>query len=73
MAIYSPWGMSSQRKYYLFAAAVFGIGALLAIVGGDYTALFIFVVLGLTMLGIQARVDVWMENRRPTDRSGSGE
>ena len=65
--------MSSQRKYYLAAAAFFGIGAVLAIVGGDYTALFVFVVLCLTMLGIQARVDAWMENRRPSDRSGSGD
>ena len=64
--------MSSQRKYYLFAAVVFGIGAVLAVIGGDYTALFIFVVLGLTMLGIQARVDAWMENRRPSDRPGAG-
>ncbi len=63
--------MSAQRKYYLFAAVVFAIGAVLAVIGGAYTALFVFTVLALTMFAVQARVDVWIETRRPTDRSGA--
>ncbi len=63
--------MSSQRKYYLFAAVVFSVGAILAVIGGAYTALFVFLVLAATMFGVQARVDVWMEARRPSDRPGA--
>lgn len=60
--------MTAQRKYYLFAAAVFTIGAILAIVGGDYTALAIFAVLALMMFWIQSRVDRFVEQRYPSDR-----
>lgn len=63
--------MSAQRKYYLFAAAVFTVGAILAVIGGAYTALFVFTVLALTMFAVQARVDVWIEARRPSDRTGT--
>lgn len=58
--------MSAQRKYYLFAAAVFGVGAILAIIGGAYGALAIFVVLAMMMLWVQSRVDRFMEDRRPS-------
>lgn len=60
--------MTAQRKYYLFAAAVFTIGAILAVIGGDYTALAIFTVLALMMFWIQSRVDRFVEQRYPSDR-----
>lgn len=63
--------MSAQRKYYLFAAVVFCIGAVIAVAGGAYTALFVFLVLAATMFGVQARVDTWIETRRPSDRPGA--
>ncbi|MBJ7473057.1 MAG: hypothetical protein JHD16_17260, partial [Solirubrobacteraceae bacterium] len=55
--------MSTQRKYYVFAAVVFTIGAILAVIGGDYVALGIFVVLALMMTWIQSRVDRFIEQR----------
>lgn len=69
---YSPSGMTAQRKYYLFAAAVFTIGAILAVIGGDYTALAIFTVLALMMFWIQSRVDRFVEQRYPSDRQPAG-
>lgn len=59
--------MSAQRKYYLFAATIFSIGAVLAIVGGDYVALGIFVVLAAMMFWIASRVDRFIGDRHPDD------
>lgn len=64
--------MTAQRKYYLFAAVVFTIGAILAIVGGDTTALVIFVILAGMMFWIQSRVDRFVAQRRPDDPSIAG-
>lgn len=57
--------MTTQRKYYLFAAVVFTIGAVLAIVGGAYGALVIFTVLAMMMFWVQSRVDRFIEARHP--------
>lgn len=58
---------SSQRKLYLFAAACFAIGAVLAIVQSKWNALVVFTVLLLMMLWIQWRVDKLLAERRPEE------
>ena len=57
--------MSAQRKYYLFAAACFSIGAILALASAAYPALAIFLVLTAMMLWIQSRADRFIDERRP--------
>lgn len=63
--------MSTTRKYYILTAAIFTVGAILAIVKGQGVALVIFVGLTLMMLWIQSRVDRVIEDRRPSDRPGA--
>ena len=57
--------MSTQRKLYLFAALCFAIGAILAVVQGAWGSFAVFLVLLASMLWIQWRVDVLIDQRRP--------
>lgn len=59
--------MSTQRKLYLFAAACFTIGAILAVSKSQWGALAIFTVLAAMMFWIQWRVDTLLAQRRPDE------
>jgi uncharacterized membrane protein len=65
--------MSATRKYYILSAAIFAIGAVLAVVKAQPVALGIFAGLFLMMLWIQSRVDRIVEERYPSDRESSGD
>lgn len=58
---------STQRKLYLFAAACFAVGAVLAIVQTQWNAFVVFTILLLMMLWIQWRVDKLLAERRPDE------
>lgn len=57
--------MSIQRKLYLFAALCFAIGTVLSVVASSWGSFVIFLLLTASMLWIQWRVDVLIDQRRP--------